>query len=68
MIEACENMPGCYKEYLTLGKNIGAVMNFKEYVYLKYGFCPQNVDENYFKRKTSSIEEPICSTSLSKEE
>ena len=40
MIEVCENMPRCYKDYLTLGKNIGGVMTFKEYVYLKYGFWP----------------------------
>ena len=40
MIEACENMPCCYKEYLTLGNNIGTTINFKEYVYLNYGFFP----------------------------
>ena len=40
LIKACENMPCCYKEYLTLGNNIGPTINFKEYVYLKYGFWP----------------------------
>ena len=59
---------GCYKEYLTLGENIGAGMRFKEHVYLKYGFWPQNVDDNSFKRINASIEVPSCSTSLSKEE
>ena len=68
MIEACENMPCYYKEYLTLLKTIGAVMTFKEYAYLMYGFWPQNVDYNFFKRRNSSIEDPSCSTSLSKEE
>ena len=68
MIEACENMPCCYKEYLTLGNNIGTTINFKEYVCIKYGFWPRSVDENYFKRRKESIEEPIWSTSLGKEE
>ena len=57
-----------YKEYLSLDKNTGAVMNFKEYVYLNYEIFPQNVDEHYFKRSKSSIEEPSCSNSVSKEE
>ena len=61
-------MPRCYKDYLTLGKNIGGVMTFKEYVYLKYGFWPQNLDDNSFKRRKLSIKEPSCSTYLSKEE
>ena len=68
MIKACENMPCCYKEYLTLGNTIGAVMTFKDYVYIKYGFWPQNVDEHSFKRRKESIEEPSRSTSLNKEE
>ena len=51
VIEACENIPCYYKEYLTLLKTIGAVMTFKEYAYLMYGFWPQNVDYNFFKRR-----------------
>ena len=43
MIESCENMPYCYNKYLTLGKNIGTVMYLKEYVYIRYGFFPQNL-------------------------
>ena len=68
MIEACENMPCCYKEYVALGKNIDAVTTFKEYVYLKYGFWPHNVDEYYSNTIKPSTEESNCSTSLSKEE
>ena len=66
MIEPCENMPCCYKEYVALGKNIDAVTTFKEYVYLKYGFLPHNFDENSFNSIKVSIEEPSCSTSLRK--
>ena len=61
-------MPRCYQEYLELGKDICVAMNFKDYVYIEYGFWPQNVDENSFKRIKESIEEPSYSTSLSKEE
>ena len=64
MIEACENMPCCYKEYVASVKIIDAVMTFKEYVYLKYGFGHNNFDENYFKSIKVSIEEQSCSTSL----
>ena len=66
MIEVCENMPRCYQEYLTLVKDICASMTYKDYVYIMYGFWPQNVDEYSFKRNIPSIEEPSCSTSLSK--
>ena len=55
MIEACENMPRCYQEYLALGKNICADMYFKEYIYFKYGFWPKNVDDHFFKSRKKSI-------------
>ena len=38
IMEACENMPSCYKEYLALGKKICADINFKEYIYFQSGF------------------------------
>ena len=33
MKEACENMPRCYHEYLTLGKKICADICFKEFFF-----------------------------------
>ena len=48
--------------------NIGASINFKEYVYRKYGFWNHNFYDHSFKSINASIEEPIFSTSLSKEE
>ena len=68
IMEACENMPCCYKEYLALGKKICADITFKEYIYFQYGFCPKYVDENSFNIIQSSMEEPSCSNYVSEEE
>ena len=67
MMEACENMPCCYKEYLALGKKICVEISFKEYIYLQYRIWPKDVDENSFKSIKLSIEEPSCSNSVIKE-
>ena len=67
MKEACENMPCYYQEYLALGKKICADISFKEYIYFQYGFQPKDVDEHSFNSNKPSMEEPSCSTSLSKE-
>ena len=68
IIEACENMPHYYEDYLALGRNICANLSFGDYIYFKYGFWPKHDYDNYFKSIKLSIEEPICSTSLRKEE
>ena len=68
MIDASENLPQHYKEYLTLGENICKVIPFKDYFYFRFGFDPKDVDENSFNARKSSIEEPICSNYVSKEE
>ena len=68
IMEACENMPSCYKEYLTLGKRICAKITFKEYIYFQYGFWPKDVDDNTFNISWSSMEEPSCSNYVSEEE
>ena len=38
IIEACENMPHCYEDYLSLARNICANLSFGDYIYFKYGF------------------------------
>ena len=68
MIDAVENLPQHYKEYLPLGEDIYKSIPFKEYFYCRFGFEPKNVDDSSFKSSKSSIEEPSCSTSLSNEE
>ena len=68
IIEACENMPHCYEDYLALGRNICANLSFWNYIYFKYGFCPKHDYDNYFKSSKLSKEEPICYNSLRKEE
>ena len=67
MIEACENMPHCYQDYLALGKNICENMYFKEYIYFKYGFWTKHVNQHSFNRNKPFIEEPSCCTSLTRE-
>ena len=67
VIESCENIPHCYQEYLALGKEICANIYLKEYIYFKYGFYPKHVDDHSLNSKKPSMEEPSCSTSLSKE-
>ena len=68
IIEACENMPRCYEDYLDLGRNICANLSFRDYLYFTYGFQLKHDYENYFKSTKLSKEEPICSNSLRKEE
>ena len=68
MIEAIENLPYHYKEYLALGEGICKSIPFKYNFYCRFGFEPKNVDDSSFKSSKSSIEEPSCSTSLSNEE
>ena len=49
IIEACENMPHYYENYLALGRNICANLSFRDYIYFKYGFWPKHDYEHYFK-------------------
>ena len=50
-------MPDCYEEYLALGKDICAAMNFKDYVYLSYGFWLKDVYQEAFKNRKPLKEE-----------
>ena len=68
IIEAIENLPYHYKEYLALGEGICKSIPFKEYFYLRFVFEPKNVDDYSLKSSKSSIEEPSCSNYVSKEE
>ena len=68
MIDASENLPHHYKEYLALGENICKLIPFKDYFYFIFVFEPKDVDDNYFNGRKSSIEEPSCSNYVSKEE
>ena len=68
MIDASENLPQHYKEYLALGENICKFIPFKDYFYFRFGFEPKDVDEHSLKSRKSSIDEPICSNYVSKEE
>ena len=68
IIEACENMPHYYEDYLALGRNICANLSFRDYIYFKYGFWPKHDYEHSFNIRNPSREEPSCSTSLRKEE
>ena len=51
IIEACENMPHYYKDYLALGRNICANLSFGDYIYFKYGFWPKHDYENYSREE-----------------
>ena len=68
MIDAAENLPHHYKEYLALGEVICKSIPFKDYFYFRFLFEPKNVYDYSFNRNKSSIEEQSCSTSLSNEE
>ena len=68
IIDAIENLPHHYKEYLSLGEEICKYIPLKDYFYYIFVFEPNNVDYYSFKSRKSSIEEPICSTSLRNEE
>ena len=68
IIDAIENLPHHYEEYISLGKVICKSIPFKDDFYCRFGFEPKNVDDYSFNRNKSSIEEQSCSTSLSNEE
>ena len=68
IIDAIENLPHHYEEYLALGEEILKSIPFKEYFYCRFGFEPKDVYDYSFKRNKSSLEEPSCSTSLSNDE
>ena len=68
IIDAIENLPHHYEEYLSLGEKICKSIPLNEYFYYIFGFEPKNVDDYSFKSNKSSIEELSCSTSLSNEE
>ena len=68
MIDASENLPHHYKEYLPLGENICKFIPFKDYFYFIFGFDPKDVDEHSLNGRKSSVEEPSCSNYVSKEE
>ena len=68
MIDAAENLPHHYKEYLALGEVICKSIPFKDYFYCIFVFDPNNVFDYSFNRNKSSIEEQSCYTSLSNEE
>ena len=67
MIDASENLPHHYEEYLALGENICKLIPFKDYFYFRLGFEPKDVDEHFFNGRKSSIEEPSCANYVSKE-
>ena len=48
MIDASENLPHHYNEYLALGENICKFIPFKDYFYFIFEFDPKDVDEKYF--------------------
>ena len=68
MIDAAENLPHHYKEYLALGEMICKSIPFKDYFYCIFVFEPKNEYHYSFKRRKSSIKEPSCSNYVSKEE
>ena len=68
IIEACENMPHCYEDYLALGRNIWENLSFGDYIYFKYGFWTKHDYENSFKISKPSKEDSSFSTSLREEE
>ena len=67
MIDASENLPHHYKEYLSLGEENCKFIHFKDYFYFRFGFNPKYVDENSLNTRKSSIEEPSFSNYTSKE-
>ena len=68
MIDANENLPHHYKEYLALGEKICKFIPFIDYLYFRFGFEAKDVDEHSFNGIKSSVEEPSCSNYVSKEE
>ena len=48
MIDASENLPHHYKEYLALGEKICKFIHFKDYFYFIFGFDPKELDDHYF--------------------
>ena len=55
IIDAIENLPHHYKEYLALGEGICKSIPFKYNFYCRFGFEPKNVDDSSFKSSKSSI-------------
>ena len=55
MIDASENLPHHYKEYVALGEKIFKFIPFKDYFYFWFGFDSNDVDENYFTRSKSFV-------------
>ena len=49
MIDAIENLPRHYKDYLALGEEICKSIPFKEYFYFIFGFEPEYLDYYSFK-------------------
>ena len=46
IIDAIENLPHHYEEYLAMGKHICKSIPFEEYFYyFRFGFKPTNVDD-----------------------
>ena len=68
IIEACDNMPHYYEDYLALGRNICANLSFGDYIYFKYGFWTKHDYDHSFNISNPYREEPSFSTSLRKEE
>ena len=54
MIDAAENLPHHYKQYLALGEEICKSIPFKEYFYCRFGFEPKNVYDYSLKSRKPS--------------
>ena len=55
IIDAIENLPHHYEEYLSLGEEICKSIHFKKYFYCRFGFEPNDVDDYSFKRNQSFL-------------
>ena len=51
MIDAAENLPQHYKEYIASGEDICKFIPFKDYFYYIFVFEPKNVYDYSFNRK-----------------
>ena len=56
VIDASENLPHHYKEYLALGEEICKFIPFKYYFYFWFEFEPKDVYDYYINCNKSSIE------------
>ena len=68
IIDAAENLPHHYKEYLAFGEKVCKFIPFKDYFYFRFGFDPKEVYDHSFNGSKSSIEEPTCLNYVSEEE